>query len=122
MKTNQRFIYIALVLFYVLLSISCSKRQADEIPPTPVTPGVGASTVTYTNFTEALLQTKCAGCHAAGRSASTIWTFNGLASVTSNETRIRRVVLETRSMPIGNTLTAAELTSLREWFDNKMPN
>ncbi|MFW0718550.1 c-type cytochrome [Pedobacter sp. N23S346] len=123
MKTNQRFIYIALVLFYVLLSISCSKRQADEIvPQTPVTPGVGTSTVTYTNFTEALIQTKCAGCHTAGRSAAAIWTFNGIASITSNEARIRRVVLETRSMPIGNSLTAAELTSLREWFDNNMPN
>lgn len=120
MKTNQRFIYIALVLFYVLLSISCSKRQADEV--VPQTPGVGTSTITYTNFTEALIQTKCAGCHGTGRSAAAIWNFNGLASITSNEARIRRVVLETRSMPIGNSLTDTELTSLREWFDNNMPN
>lgn len=122
MKNNQTFIYIALVLVYVLLSISCSKRQADEIVPDPVNPGGGTSTVTYTNFTQALIQTKCAGCHGVGRSAASIWTFNGLASITSNETRIRRVVLETRTMPIGGSLTAAELASLREWFDNKMPN
>lgn len=122
MKKNQRFIYVALVIVYILMGSSCSKRQADETVPQPTTSGGGTSTVTYTNFTQALIQTKCSGCHAAGRSASSIWTFNGLASITSNETRIRRVVLETKSMPIGGSLTAAELTSLKEWFDNKMPN
>ncbi|WP_029284644.1 cytochrome c [Pedobacter sp. R20-19] len=122
MKKNQKFIYVALVIVYILLSNSCSKRQADEIVPQTTNPGGGTSTVTYTNFTQALIQTKCAGCHGAGRSAASIWTFNGLASITSNETRIRRVVLETKSMPIGGSLTAAELASLKEWFDNKMPN
>jgi len=122
MKKNQKLIYAALVVVYILMSISCSKRQADEIVPKPTNPGGGTSTVTYTNFTQALIQTKCAGCHAPGRSVASVWTFNGLASITSNETRIRRVVLETKSMPIGGSLTAAELSSLQEWFDNKMPN
>lgn len=112
--------YLTLTVIYLLL-FSCSKRQAAEMKPTPVPPDKPGSTVTYTNFAQALFQTKCAGCHGVGRGAAAIWTFNGLASVSSNQTRIRQSVLVSKSMPKGGTLSAAELKSLQEWFDNNMP-
>lgn len=108
-------VYLAVMLIYLLM-FSCSKRQAAEMKPEKPT-----STVTYTNFTQALFQTKCAGCHAPGRGAAAIWTFNGLSSVTSSQTRIKQAVLVNKSMPRGGSLSAAELKSLQEWFDNNMP-
>lgn len=115
---KHRMAYLTLTVVYLLL-LSCSKRQAAEMAPTPpVTPG---TTVTYTNFAQALFQTKCGGCHGAGRDAAAIWTFNGLASVTANQSRIRQAVLVNKSMPMGGTLSAAELKSLQEWFDKNMP-
>lgn len=118
MITKHQMVYLTLTLIYLLLS-GCSKRQAAEMAPTP--PEEPEVTVTYTNFTQALFQTKCAGCHGAGRGAAAIWTFNGLSSITSNQTRIQQSVLVTKSMPKGRSLSAAELQSLQEWFDKNMP-
>ena len=115
---KHRMAYLTLTVVYLLL-LSCSKRQAAEMAPTP--PETPGTTVTYTNFAQALFQTKCGGCHSAGRGAAAIWTFNGLASITTNQNRIRQAVLVTKSMPMGGTLSAAELKSLQEWFDKNMP-
>ena len=122
MNTKHRTIYAAIFLIYLFLLISCSKRQAAEMAPVPTpNPGVPVTAITYANFTQDLIQTRCAGCHAAGGSASSIWLFNGRNSIVTNEARIRRVVLVNRSMPLGGSLTAAELASLQQWFDNNMP-
>lgn len=121
MITKHRLVYLAIGLIYFLLS-SCSKKQAAEMTPAaPVVPEVPGTTVTYTNFTQTLIQTKCGGCHGTGRSAASIWTFNGLSSIISNQTRIRQAVLVSKSMPLGGSLSASELKSLQEWFDNNMP-
>lgn len=118
---KHRMHYLILTGLYLLL-FSCSKKQAAEmVPAKPVDPEKPGTTVTYTNFAQALFQTKCGGCHSAGRGAAAIWTFNGLASVTTNQARIRQAVLVSKSMPLGGTLSAAELKSLQEWFDNNMP-
>lgn len=118
MITQHRMVYLTLTLMYVLLS-GCSKKQAAEIAPE--TPDKPAAAVTYANFTKALFQTKCSGCHASGGSAASIWTFNDRSSIVNNENRIRQAVLVNKSMPRSGSLTAAELKSLQEWFDNKMP-
>lgn len=118
---KHRMVYLTLTVMYLLL-LSCSKRQAAEMAPTPpVNPEKPGTAVTYTNFAQALFQTKCGGCHSAGRGAAAIWTFNGLASVTTNQSRIKQAVLVNKSMPLGGTLSAAELKSLQEWFDKNMP-
>lgn len=109
------------VLCYLLLT-GCSKNQAEEIKPTvPVTPGVPGVQVTYTGFVQNLLQTKCASCHAPGRQASAIWSFNGYSTVTANADRIKNAVLVQKTMPIGGSLSKAELQSLKDWFDQGMP-
>lgn len=122
MITNRHMVYLTLTLIYIMMSCSCSKRQASEIVPEgndlPTSP---TAAVTYANFTQALIQSRCSGCHNSGGSAAAIWTFTGRASVVSNESRIRRVVLINRSMPLGSTLSASEIASLQQWFDNNMP-
>jgi uncharacterized membrane protein len=121
MTKHQR-IYLALTIIYTLLA-SCSKKQAEEIKPNnPSVPeNPGTEKVTYNNFTGALLQTRCSGCHAPGRSAAAVFTFNGYASVTANAERIRQAVIVTRRMPPGGSLSAAELESLSKWFAEGMP-
>jgi uncharacterized membrane protein len=105
-----------------LLILSCSKKQAEELQPaSPSEPETPATEVTYANFVQPLFQTKCAGCHAAGRNSAAIWTFNGISSVSSNAGRIKDVVLVRKVMPLGGSLSATELKSLTEWFDKGMP-
>lgn len=117
---KHRMVYLTLTVMYLLV-LSCSKRQAAEMAPTPPNPETPGTTLTYTNFAQALFQTKCGGCHGAGRGAAAIWTFNGLASISTNQSRIRQAVLVNKSMPLGRTLSAEELKSLQEWFDKNMP-
>ena len=116
---NKFFILAMLTIIYLLLA-SCSKRQAEEIKP-EVTAPIPETKITYTNFTQGLFQTKCAGCHAPGQSASGRWTFNGYASILSTSGTIKQVVLVSKSMPRGGSLTAAELSSLQTWFDSGLP-
>ena len=117
--TKYKIFSIAAVLSYALLS-ACSKNQAEEIKPVlPVTPG--SPGVTYTGFVQTLLQNKCAGCHGTGKQAAPVWNFNGYASVISNADRIKTAVIVNKTMPIGGSLTAAELQSLKDWFDQGMP-
>jgi len=118
---NKFFILAMLTIIYLFMA-SCSKRQAEEIKPEEVTIPVTPETkITYTNFTQGLFQTRCAGCHAPGQSASGSWTFNGYASILSISGTIKQVVLVSKSMPRGGSLTAAELSSLQTWFDSGLP-
>lgn len=116
MKRNCLF---TIALSYLLLS-ACSKKQADEVSPTPVVPEVPGTTVTFSASVNPLLQTKCAGCHAPGRQAAAIWNFNGYTSVTTNAERIKQAVLVSKSMPLGGSLSTAELKLLQDWFDQGM--
>lgn len=120
--TNKHFrIYLVIALIYLILA-SCTNNQAEEVEPEPVLPETpGATAVTYNNFVQGLMQTRCAGCHAPGAMAAGAFTFNGHASVTSNAARIRQAVLVSKTMPKGGSLSPAELESLAKWFDNGMP-
>ena len=111
--------HFAAIAISVLLLAACSKRQAEELKPVvPVIPG---TQVTYTGAVQALLQSRCAGCHAPGRSAASAWSFNGYSSVTANANGIKQAVLVTKTMPVGGSLSAADLQSLQTWFDTGMP-
>jgi hypothetical protein len=115
--SNKQKIYLAIGFAYALFT-ACSKNQADEATPTdPVKP---VEKVSYTNFAGALLQTKCAFCHAPGQAQASLWTLSGYSSVVNNADRIKQLVLVTKTMPKGGSLSAAELASLQNWFDEGM--
>lgn len=119
--TKHHRIYLAIAIIYMLLA-GCSKKQAEEMKPvTPVPEIPGTEKITYNNFTGALLQTKCSGCHAPGMSAAALFTLNGYSTVTANAERIRQAVIVTKRMPLTGSLSAAELASLSKWFDDGMP-
>lgn len=119
---QHRRIYLAIALIYLALA-SCTNNQAEEIKPErpPVAEPPSTTAVTYSNFVQGLMQTKCQGCHGPGAAAAGAFTFNGYASVTANSARIRQTVLVSKTMPKGGSLSPAELESLTKWFDNGMP-
>lgn len=123
MKKNL--ITLAMLMAMVFVLYSCSKKQAEEIEPeTPTSPGdtaVTVNNVTYANYIQALLQTKCAGCHASGRGGAASWTYSDHASVTSNSARINTAVLVNGTMPLGGSMTATEKQLLKAWLDKGMP-
>ncbi|PTS92438.1 hypothetical protein DBR11_26900 [Pedobacter sp. HMWF019] len=112
-------ITIVLAIIYMIL-LSCSKKQAAEIKPDVPAPENPGAVLTYSNFAQALFQNKCAGCHAPGRSAAAIFNFTGYASVVTNSERIKQAVLVNKTMPLGGSLSAAELQSLTNWFNQGM--
>jgi len=105
---------MAIGLCYLFFA-ACSKNQADE--PTPAEPNKPTTKVTYSNFVGGLFQTKCASCHAPGQPQASFWTFNGYASVNGNADQIKQLVLVSKTMPQGGSLSAAELKSLQDWYD-----
>lgn len=115
----SKFTYPVITIMMTLLILSaCSKNQADE--PKPVVPEKPGTKVSYAEVVQPLLQAKCAGCHAPGRRASAAWSFNGYTSVTGSADKIKQAVLVSKTMPIGGTLSAAELQSIKDWFDQGM--
>jgi hypothetical protein len=112
--SNKQRIYLTIGLFYAVFA-ACSKNQADT--GTPTEPTEPATKVTYANFVGPLFQTKCAFCHAPGQPQAGFWTFNGYSTVISNADQIRELVLVTKAMPKNGSLSAAELKSLQDWYD-----
>lgn len=114
--------FILTLVFCFALSPGCSKKQATEIKPdsspAPESPGAG---ITYGNFAQALFQSKCSGCHAQGGQGSAAFNFTGYSAITANADRIKQAVLVNKSMPLGGSLSATELQSLKTWFDQGMP-
>jgi hypothetical protein len=113
MSSNHR-VFLAIGLFYLLIA-ACSKNQAEE--GTPEQPPAPTEKVTYDNFVAALFETKCSFCHGPGKAQAGIWTFNGYPSVFGNAERIRQVTLVSKIMPLNGSLSAAELKSLQDWYD-----
>jgi uncharacterized membrane protein len=109
---------IAVALSYLVLS-GCSKKQADEIQP--AVPEVPGTVVTYTGTIQALIQTKCAICHAPGGQGSSAFNFTGYTAVVANAARIKQQVFVLKRMPLTGSLSTAELQSLQAWFDQGMP-
>jgi uncharacterized membrane protein len=115
---KQKKIYVGIALICLLLT-ACKKNQAEE--PAPVVPGDPNTAVTYSAVIGPLIQTRCAPCHAGTGPANSAWAFNGYNSVVANASRINNAVLVTKTMPLGGSLSAAELQSLKDWFDQGMP-
>jgi len=116
--SKLRNISLGITTIYLLLA-ACSKKQAEEIKPED--PGTPTTPASYALNIQPLFQSRCAGCHGPGRQAAGAWTFNGFATVTGNADNIKRVVLVSKTMPLGGTLSAAELKSVQDWFDQGMP-
>ena len=120
---NGRIILFLSMVITAIVLTACTKKQAQEFNPDPdgEEETVTVANVSYNNFAKALFETKCSSCHASGRGASAKWTFSGYSSIKDNSTRINNVVLVTKSMPIGSSLTAKEIELLDAWIKRNTP-
>lgn len=114
---KQKSLLVGIALIY-LLAAACTKKQAEEFKPE--TPDHPETNVSYAATIGPLFQTKCAGCHSGSGRGTTAWLFTGYSSVRNDADRIRNAVVVTRAMPMGGSLSAAELESVRKWFDQGM--
>lgn len=106
------------ILIISLILDSCTKKQSAEIKPdTTSGPGKPDIEVVYAGAVQSLFQSKCSGCHSQSGPGASSWVFAGYTSVTANAGRIKQAVLVNKTMPIGSSLSAAELKLLQNWFD-----
>jgi mono/diheme cytochrome c family protein len=103
------------VIFLLSVLTSCKKE-------TTVTP---TTTVAFEHATiKPFFDTNCASCHATGKINANKWLYNPAdyaSSIKGYITSIYKDVYTTKSMPQGATLSAAQLTSFKTWYDAGYP-
>lgn len=110
---------IKLFLPLLLLSLSaCSyvldKNNAGE-PET--LSAIEKSQLSYQTIHTALFKPKCLECHSAGDKLS----LDSHEDVVANLNDIKRTVLETKTMPKGDTITPRQEAMLRAWIEMGAP-
>ncbi len=103
-------------VFASLVAVSCLKDQAAQIK-TVVEPRA-CDTITYTKHIQPLMNTYCAysGCHSTNNSPRVPLT--SYAEVSLQAASIDNHVFTLQDMPLGGTMSTAELQQLRCWLDN----
>lgn len=117
--SKLKIVSAGLALSYLLIA-GCTKKQAEEMAPVPPS-GPGDPAVTYTAVIGPLFQNKCASCHAPGKPEAGVFTLNGYSTVVSNADRIKQQVLVLKAMPLGGSLSASELKSVQDFFNQGLP-
>lgn len=81
--------------------------------------------VAFTNTEiKSLFDTHCASCHASGKSNSNDWFYDPSdydGSIKGEISDLYAEVFTRRSMPIGRTLSADELSKFKAWYDRGYP-
>jgi hypothetical protein len=107
MKTPISF-FIASMFICIVLIISCKKKTNP-----PQCDGKGA---TYNTNIKAVINTNCASssCHPSFN------TYQGMREILNNG-KFREMVLETKQMPKGRSLSSDDLIKIRCWADAGFP-
>jgi hypothetical protein len=104
---------VAIFLTLVVLT-SCKK---DAVTPT--------TTVAFEHATiKPIFDTYCVSCHSTGKVNANKWLYNPAdynSSIKGYITSIYKDVFTTKSMPQGASLTAAQLTAFKAWYDAGYP-
>lgn len=114
--------FLILILFITGLLIGCSKDKGNNpgVPPPNNCDGVNAK---FAADILPLVQTKCAtgsGCHADGsiNGPGALTNFNQIKNAASS---IKTAVVSGR-MPLGGSLTSAQIRQISCWVDNDALN
>lgn len=106
--------FCAIVLMATSLG-SCKKEDTTS----------GTTTVAFEHATiKPLFDKYCASCHASGKSNANQWLYNAAdynASIKAAISNLYKSVYTNKTMPQGATLTTAELTSFKSWYDSGYP-
>lgn len=116
-------IFIALLSFVVLLG-SCSYNKEELPSPAEVPINQNVPTISYTSHAKAIIDAKCANCHASTALPMSIRVrpfLTNYAEVNDKKDRIEVRTLVQGSMPKANSpagdLTQAEKDTLQIWLD-----
>lgn len=108
---------------YILLSLamllaSCEYNVENEDIPVD---GVCNTEVSYNTAIRPLINANCMPCHNGDGTepfAPDLTTFNAVEGLAD----LVKEVTQTRRMPIGGSLTDAEINAIACWVDNAAPN
>lgn len=110
--------YILLFVTMVsVVTVACLKDQAAQIKTVVAQPS-SCDTITYSKHIQPLMDTYCAysGCHSSNNSPRVPLTT--YSEVSLQAASIDNHVFTLQDMPLGGTMSAAELQQLRCWLDN----
>lgn len=123
---KRKYIWLPIALCTIALTVSNCGKDSDSEPEPPGGGGneeeeVTVNNVTYDNFVGGLFQSRCSQCHTGNGAGVAQWTFSGYTSVNNNLERINNVVVVTRVMPQGGSLSARQIELLKAWIDKDAP-
>jgi len=102
-------ITLVTIAFFSAVIISCKKTTT------------ATTKIAFTNAEmKPWFDTYCASCHSNGRSNSSQWLYDASdydKSIKSEIGELYKEVYTNKSMPIGVSLTASELTKFKSWYD-----
>jgi uncharacterized membrane protein len=116
MKTTSKFRKEFFILLLGFLCMSCLTNVEEDTIPDDNTIDPCATTSFATNV-KPIIDNNCIQCHNGGQFPD-LRTF---ANISANATRVKNQV-SSRSMPVGGSLTNAEIEAIVCWVENGTPN
>lgn len=100
-----------------IVTVGCLKDQAAQVKTVVTQPGA-CDTITYTKHIQPIMTNYCqgSGCHSSNQSPRVPLTT--YAEVSLQAASIDNHVFSIGDMPMGASMSAAELQQLRCWLDN----
>jgi len=116
--TKTSILTLAAVLVVIIFSFGCSKDDDMNDEPMDSCP----DEVTYENQVRPILLANCtdSGCHD-GNSGVGDWSSYASISPTFTNGRFNNLVIETRQMPQGRTLSSSAYNLLKCWSEQGFP-
>lgn len=104
-----------IVMFSVILFVSCDSATTQDLTPIVPTP-------TYTANVEAIFAANCTGCHAGGNQYPDLDTYAAVKDATLNGNILCRLTASCGNiMPQSGALPQATITMINTWATNNCP-
>jgi PBP1b-binding outer membrane lipoprotein LpoB len=110
---------ITSIAIVAVVFTACKKEEAEpEVEEVVIATTEPAATVSYAATVAPIISTNCNGSSCHGTTASnldTYVTYDGLKAIAANG-KLKKEVVTNQSMPLGKTLTAAQITDIDNWI------
>ena len=112
MKTNLKFRKEFLVLILGIFFVSCSNHIEEMTDPVDPDPGNG-KTFSFATDVRPIIDANCIQCH----NGSQFPDLRSFSTISANKTSVKGAV-SSRRMPLGGSLTNAEINVIVSWIDS----
>jgi uncharacterized membrane protein len=110
---NIKLFFCSIIVIFLLTSCENNVEEVTKIDKTSCDPAIS-----FSNNVKPIIDNNCIECHYPGNQFPDLTNYN---SISNNATSIKTAVVN-RIMPLGGTLTNAEIELIRCWIDNGKPN